>query len=91
MNFVNKQLLFKGVLIVIDAEKMVELGRAYVPISIPFGFHNRYAVFPSVFFVRKKHLKISDFSPRKILVSRKDSRLVKVNTDQLRKRFPTSK
>ncbi|EGT43206.1 hypothetical protein CAEBREN_11287 [Caenorhabditis brenneri] len=32
----------KGVLIVIDAEKMTELGRAYVPISIPFGFHNRF-------------------------------------------------
>ncbi|CAI5454457.1 unnamed protein product [Caenorhabditis angaria] len=32
----------KGVLIVLDAEKMVELGRAYVPISIPFGFHNRF-------------------------------------------------
>uniref|UniRef100_A0A8R1HX03 Uncharacterized protein n=1 Tax=Caenorhabditis japonica TaxID=281687 RepID=A0A8R1HX03_CAEJA len=32
----------KGVFIVIDAEKMTELGRAYVPISIPFGFHNRF-------------------------------------------------
>ncbi|CAB3400403.1 unnamed protein product [Caenorhabditis bovis] len=32
----------KGVLLVIDAENMVELGRAYVPISIPFGFHNRF-------------------------------------------------
>ena len=32
----------KGVLLVVDAERMVEIGRAYVPISIPFGFHNRY-------------------------------------------------
>ncbi|KAE9555105.1 hypothetical protein FO519_001680 [Halicephalobus sp. NKZ332] len=32
----------KGVLLVIDAVTMTEIGRAYVPISIPFGFHNRF-------------------------------------------------
>ncbi|KAH7719753.1 Protein F49E10.2 a [Aphelenchoides avenae] len=32
----------KGVLLVIDASTMVEMGRAYVPISVPFGFHNRF-------------------------------------------------
>ncbi|GMT35793.1 hypothetical protein PFISCL1PPCAC_27090, partial [Pristionchus fissidentatus] len=32
----------KGLLLVIDAATMTEIGRAYVPISIPFGFHNRY-------------------------------------------------
>lgn len=31
-----------GVLLVIDASTMVEMGRAYVPISVPFGFHNRF-------------------------------------------------
>lgn len=31
-----------GVLLIVDAETMIEIGRAYVPISIPFGFHNRY-------------------------------------------------
>lgn len=29
-------------LIVLDAITMTETGRAYVPISIPFGFHNRF-------------------------------------------------
>ncbi|KAK6049176.1 hypothetical protein COOONC_13319 [Cooperia oncophora] len=29
-------------LLVIDAETMKEIGRAFVPISIPFGFHNRF-------------------------------------------------
>ncbi|GMR63019.1 hypothetical protein PMAYCL1PPCAC_33214, partial [Pristionchus mayeri] len=32
----------KGLLLVIDAATMTEIGRAYVPISVPFGFHNRY-------------------------------------------------
>ncbi|VDL70728.1 unnamed protein product [Nippostrongylus brasiliensis] len=32
----------KGLLLVIDAETMNEVGRAFVPISIPFGFHNRF-------------------------------------------------
>ncbi|CAI4223079.1 unnamed protein product [Auanema sp. JU1783] len=32
----------KGVLLVVSADTMQEIGRAYVPISIPFGFHNRY-------------------------------------------------
>ncbi|VDD93969.1 unnamed protein product [Enterobius vermicularis] len=32
----------KGMLIVLDAITMTETGRAYVPISIPFGFHNRF-------------------------------------------------
>jgi hypothetical protein len=36
------QLRILGVLLVIDATTMMELGRAYVPISIPFGFHNRF-------------------------------------------------
>lgn len=47
----NKGLLFlqitllstgSGVLLIIDATTMSEIGRAYVPISIPFGFHNRF-------------------------------------------------
>ncbi|RCN42158.1 hypothetical protein ANCCAN_11900 [Ancylostoma caninum] len=32
----------KALLLVIDAESMKEIGRAFVPISIPFGFHNRF-------------------------------------------------
>ncbi|KAK6765229.1 hypothetical protein RB195_025242 [Necator americanus] len=32
----------KGLFLVIDAESMTEIGRAFVPISIPFGFHNRF-------------------------------------------------
>ncbi|KAI6235749.1 hypothetical protein M3Y95_00084400 [Aphelenchoides besseyi] len=32
----------KGVLLIVDATTMSEIGRAYVPISIPFGFHNRF-------------------------------------------------
>ncbi|KAL3068462.1 hypothetical protein niasHT_030753 [Heterodera trifolii] len=32
----------KGVLLVIDATSMEEIGRAFVPISVPFGFHNRF-------------------------------------------------
>uniref|UniRef100_A0AC34GQ50 Uncharacterized protein n=1 Tax=Panagrolaimus sp. ES5 TaxID=591445 RepID=A0AC34GQ50_9BILA len=32
----------KGVLLIVDAVTMTEIGRAYVPISIPFGFHNRF-------------------------------------------------
>ncbi|PIO73032.1 retinal pigment epithelial membrane protein [Teladorsagia circumcincta] len=32
----------KALLLVIDAETMKEMGRAFVPISIPFGFHNRF-------------------------------------------------
>ncbi|KAK5976236.1 hypothetical protein GCK32_016064, partial [Trichostrongylus colubriformis] len=32
----------KAMLLVIDAETMKEIGRAFVPISIPFGFHNRF-------------------------------------------------
>uniref|UniRef100_A0A914DER2 Uncharacterized protein n=1 Tax=Acrobeloides nanus TaxID=290746 RepID=A0A914DER2_9BILA len=32
----------KGILLVVDATTMTEIGRAYVPISIPFGFHNRF-------------------------------------------------
>ncbi|VDO60603.1 unnamed protein product [Heligmosomoides polygyrus] len=32
----------KGMLLVVDAETMKEVGRAFVPISIPFGFHNRF-------------------------------------------------
>ncbi|KAI6176686.1 hypothetical protein M3Y97_00825900 [Aphelenchoides bicaudatus] len=32
----------KGVLLIVDATTMAEIGRAYVPISIPFGFHNRF-------------------------------------------------
>ncbi|CAD5222417.1 unnamed protein product [Bursaphelenchus xylophilus] len=32
----------KGVLLVVDALTMTEIGRAYVPISVPFGFHNRF-------------------------------------------------
>lgn len=35
-------LVFAGVLLVIDACNMSEIGRAYVPISVPFGFHNRF-------------------------------------------------
>ncbi|VDM59252.1 unnamed protein product [Angiostrongylus costaricensis] len=31
----------KGLLLVVDADSMKEIGRAYVPILIPFGFHNR--------------------------------------------------
>jgi hypothetical protein len=33
---------FLGILLVVDATTMTEIGRAYVPISIPFGFHNRF-------------------------------------------------
>lgn len=33
---------FEGILLVVDATTMQELGRAFVPISIPFGFHNRF-------------------------------------------------
>uniref|UniRef100_A0A914DEE3 Carotenoid oxygenase n=1 Tax=Acrobeloides nanus TaxID=290746 RepID=A0A914DEE3_9BILA len=29
-------------LIIIDAKTMTEIGNAEVPISIPFGFHNRF-------------------------------------------------
>ncbi|CAJ0569108.1 unnamed protein product, partial [Mesorhabditis spiculigera] len=32
----------KGVLLVLDATTMSEIGRAYVPINVPFGFHNRF-------------------------------------------------
>ncbi|KAI1712705.1 retinal pigment epithelial membrane protein domain-containing protein [Ditylenchus destructor] len=32
----------KGVLLIVDANSMTEIGRAHVPISIPFGFHNRF-------------------------------------------------
>ncbi|VDO70789.1 unnamed protein product [Haemonchus placei] len=32
----------KALLLVINAETMKEIGRAFVPISIPFGFHNRF-------------------------------------------------
>ncbi|EYC34593.1 hypothetical protein Y032_0001g485 [Ancylostoma ceylanicum] len=32
----------KALLLVIDAGTMKEIGRAFVPISIPFGFHNRF-------------------------------------------------
>lgn len=29
-------------MLIVDAVTMTEIGRAYVPISIPFGFHNRF-------------------------------------------------
>ncbi|CAJ0949347.1 unnamed protein product, partial [Mesorhabditis belari] len=45
----------KGVLLVLDATTMSEVGRAYVPISIPFGFHNR--------FFSKKDLGLPDGVP----------------------------
>uniref|UniRef100_A0A915DB20 Methyltransferase FkbM domain-containing protein n=1 Tax=Ditylenchus dipsaci TaxID=166011 RepID=A0A915DB20_9BILA len=32
----------KGVLLIVDASTMLEVGRANVPISVPFGFHNRF-------------------------------------------------
>ncbi|KAI3413938.1 hypothetical protein GPALN_011411 [Globodera pallida] len=38
----NKGKNFNSVLLIIDAVTMEEIGRAFVPISIPFGFHNRF-------------------------------------------------
>uniref|UniRef100_A0A914CZ49 Uncharacterized protein n=1 Tax=Acrobeloides nanus TaxID=290746 RepID=A0A914CZ49_9BILA len=32
----------KGLLVVVDAKTMTEIGRANVPILIPFGFHNKF-------------------------------------------------
>uniref|UniRef100_A0A1I7Z3C5 Carotenoid oxygenase n=1 Tax=Steinernema glaseri TaxID=37863 RepID=A0A1I7Z3C5_9BILA len=49
----------KGVLLVVDATTMTEVGRAHVPISVPFGFHNR-------FFARDE-LDVSDHNTRNLL------------------------
>ncbi|KAK0396793.1 hypothetical protein QR680_001859 [Steinernema hermaphroditum] len=49
----------KGVLLVVDATTMTEVGRAHVPISVPFGFHNR-------FFARDE-LDVNDYNTRNLL------------------------
>ena len=41
VNFL-RMIMFQGLLLVLDATTMEELGRAFVPIAIPFGFHNRF-------------------------------------------------
>lgn len=39
--FIQK-ILLAGVLLIVDAVSMTEIGRANVSINIPFGFHNRF-------------------------------------------------
>lgn len=40
--FFKVEIYFLGMVIIINAKTMTEVGTAVVPISIPFGFHNRF-------------------------------------------------